>query len=267
MRLKTELIHGVFIVTFEGERLDAPQAEGFLSAMQGFVKKGNVFILLDMSNIVFMDSTGLGSMIRALKEIYNDGQLVICGVTAQVKSLLKITHLDKVFTIARNRDDAFAIFSVLIAPVPSNSPQKPSESTNNDTVIDTDFYDHFIHQKGSNTTKKPTERRRHKRIPQNHIIDEEIFVYCENIKTKKKSNGVILNISEGGVLMLSTVFHKLGDKMHVEFAIGTAFNLSEIVIVRSINKGKYGMEFVHLSAQAKAFLTRLGGSVRLNNPR
>ncbi len=265
MRLKTELIHGVFIVTFEGERLDAPQAEGFLIAMQGFIKKGNVFILLDMSNIIFMDSTGLGSMIRALKEIYNNGQLVICGVTEQVRSLLKITHLDEVFTIARNRDDAFAIFSVLIVPVIEEPIEKPAKLANNDTTIDTGFYDQFIHKEENQPKKEPEDRRRYKRIPQEHIVDEELFAFCQNIKTKKKSNGVILNISEGGFLMVSSAFHKMGDKMHVEFSIGNAFRLSETIIIRSINEGRYGAQFLHMSAQAKAFLTQLTGSVQLNN--
>jgi len=265
MRLKTELIQGIFIVTFEGERLDAPQAESFLSAMQGFIKEGNVFILLDMSNIIFMDSTGLGSMIRALKEIYDDGQLIICGITEQVRSLLKITHLDEVFTIAENRDDAFAIFSVFIAPIPQEPAKEQLQPTNNDTVIDTDFYDRFIHQDDTEPKEEPKERRRYKRIPKDHIVDEDLFAYCQDLNSGKRSHGVIRNISPGGFLMVSNTSHRVDDRMHVQLSVGKAFKLSETAIVRSATDGRYGMEFMGISAKSKSFLTQLGGSIQLNN--
>ena len=66
--------------------------------------------------------------------------------------------------------------------------------------------------------------------------------------------------------MVCNTCHKVGDRMHVKFSITKVFKQSEVVIVRSANDGRYGVEFMEISAQSKSFLIQLTGSVQLNNP-
>lgn len=110
MKIKTEIIQSIFIVTFEGPRLDASFAQDFLTAMKGFIQKGHTDILLDLSAVDFVDSTGLGSIVRCLKEIDAHGQLVLCGVNEMVLSLLQLTRLDKFFIQAKDRNEALTTF-------------------------------------------------------------------------------------------------------------------------------------------------------------
>ncbi len=264
MKLTTEIIHGVFIVTFEGTRLDAPQAESFLTAMHDFIQKGNIFILLDMGNVTFMDSTGLGSMIRALQKLYSDGQLVICGVTSQVEALLKLTHLDDVFTITTDRTEAFDIFSPLMEKASVNTAE--TQTTQDDELTSVGEYVDLVALLNEDDSKEDTkgERRRYQRVKQQYITDEELFVHCRDVNSGKASNGVIIDISPGGFLMLSSTVYRVGDILRVECPIGRAFKMSETVVVRAIKKGKYGVEFKDISKDAKTFLLRLIGAVQRN---
>ena len=102
MKINTEIIQKVFVVTCEGTRLDAAFAQKFFVSMQGFIKKGHMDIVLDLSSVEFVDSTGLGALVRCLKEIDGRGQLVLCGVNEMVLSLLKMTHLDDIFVQVAN---------------------------------------------------------------------------------------------------------------------------------------------------------------------
>lgn len=111
MKIKTEIIDSIFIVTFEGSRLDASFAQDFLTAMKGFIQKGHLDILLDLSTVEFVDSTGLGSIVRCLKEIDSRGQLVLCGVNEMVLNLLQLTRLDKIFIQAKDRREALTTLS------------------------------------------------------------------------------------------------------------------------------------------------------------
>jgi anti-sigma B factor antagonist len=57
-------------------------------------------------NVDFMDSSGLGAMVSVLKTLGGAGALTVCNVKGGVLSLLKLTRMDKVFTIADSRNDA-----------------------------------------------------------------------------------------------------------------------------------------------------------------
>lgn len=106
MKINTKIIQKIFIVTCDGTRLDAAYAQKFFNSMQGFIKKGHMDIVLDLSSVEFVDSTGLGAIVLCLKEINGRGQFVLCGVNDMVLSLLKMTHLDSVFIQAATRKEA-----------------------------------------------------------------------------------------------------------------------------------------------------------------
>jgi anti-sigma B factor antagonist len=99
MKIKTEIIHSIFIITCNGPSRDASLAHEFLNAMGGFIKKSQMDILLDISEVNFVDSTGLGTIIRSLSEIGGKGKLILCGVNERTLTLLKMTHLNKTIKV------------------------------------------------------------------------------------------------------------------------------------------------------------------------
>ncbi|NEQ54834.1 MAG: STAS domain-containing protein [Leptolyngbya sp. SIO3F4] len=55
-------------------------------------------VLLDMNQVTFMNSTGIGAMVAMLKVVRAKGkQIYLCGLTDQVKILFELTKMDRVF--------------------------------------------------------------------------------------------------------------------------------------------------------------------------
>jgi anti-sigma B factor antagonist len=89
-------------------RIDARVADDFRAALARTAQQGRRKIVLDLSAVSFVDSTGLGAIIASLKQLGPDGDLAIAGAHASVGSLFKLTRMDKVFRIFASADDAVA---------------------------------------------------------------------------------------------------------------------------------------------------------------
>lgn len=90
-------------------RLDAARAVGFKATMHEIVEKsGTAHIVLDMSRIDFMDSSGLGALIAVLKRMSPDNKFEVSGLTAPVQRVFDLTRMDHVFKVYKTIDDAVA---------------------------------------------------------------------------------------------------------------------------------------------------------------
>jgi anti-anti-sigma factor len=108
MKIKTEVLQTIFVVTCEGDSLNPVLIQGFVTAMKDFIQKKQLDILLDLSDVELIDSTKLGAIIHFLEKIDGYGMLVLCGVSDRVTSLLKMTNMDGKFIHAANRNDALS---------------------------------------------------------------------------------------------------------------------------------------------------------------
>lgn len=264
MKIKTEIINRVFVVTCQGSRFDASFAQEFVKSMQYHIQKGHLDIILDLSSVDFVDSTGLGAIVRCLKEINGRGKLILCGVNDMVLSLLQITRLDKVFIQAIDREQAFKRLALekkkQSAPPPTPPPARPKPKSFDDSLLSS------LSMEGDVETepeKTKTDRRRFRRIDHKHILNEDITLKCVNQKSAKHSMAVVVDISPGGVLIVSPSKLSIGDKVILEGRIGANFQLREKAIVRNCRKGKYGLEFIDPLEKTKSFLLELTGSVMM----
>jgi anti-anti-sigma factor len=66
-------------------------------------------VVLDLARVDFIDSTGLGTLLRAGNEIESAGKRlrVVCA-DGPIRSLLELTNLTNRFQLCPSRDDAFA---------------------------------------------------------------------------------------------------------------------------------------------------------------
>ena len=63
-----------------------------------FLQQGTDIVLLDMKQVTFMNSTGIGAMVAMLKIARAKGkQIYLCGLTEQVKMIFELTKMDRVF--------------------------------------------------------------------------------------------------------------------------------------------------------------------------
>ena len=99
---------GCLVVSLKERRLDAVIAASFREAMVARIDQGQRNIVLDLSQVSFMDSSGLGAVVYVLKHLGHSGRLHICGVTPGVMAVLKLTRMDRVLKTFDSRQAAIA---------------------------------------------------------------------------------------------------------------------------------------------------------------
>jgi anti-sigma B factor antagonist len=83
---------------------DGTKAGGFHSEIRQALDADADVVLIDCQELSFMDSSGLGAMIVALKMIRSAGKLLcLCAVNKQVGMLLDLTDTRRVFQIFTDR--------------------------------------------------------------------------------------------------------------------------------------------------------------------
>lgn len=90
------------MVTIGGE-IDVYTAPVLRDAISDLVAEGSHDILIDMTNVDFLDSTGLGVLVGGLKKVraYNGSLELVCHQERLLK-IFRITGLAKVFAIHDN---------------------------------------------------------------------------------------------------------------------------------------------------------------------
>ena len=102
------LEQGVTLVRLNG-RLDAAAAPNFLARLKASIEEGKTRLALDMAAVPFIDSTGLGSLVTALKAARRaDGDVRLVSPSQQAQKLLQLTTLNRVFTIVETPEHAWA---------------------------------------------------------------------------------------------------------------------------------------------------------------
>ncbi len=101
----------VTILTLKGD-LGIGDAETlFKRTVSRLLEEGKVHLLVDCTGLRFVDSTGLGALVRALTTSQNEGgQTKLLGVGPHMRKLLEMTRLDSVFEIFDNREQAVSSF-------------------------------------------------------------------------------------------------------------------------------------------------------------
>lgn len=84
--------------------LDGTKAGEFREEISDSVKNGADTICIDFKDVTFMDSSGLGALVLALKTVRAAGtKMYICSINDQIKMLFELTSMDRVFEIFSDR--------------------------------------------------------------------------------------------------------------------------------------------------------------------
>jgi len=68
------------------------------------IELGIEAILIDFTNITFMDSSGLGALVAILQRVRkNESELYLCSLNDQVQMIMELTKMDKVFNLLPDR--------------------------------------------------------------------------------------------------------------------------------------------------------------------
>ncbi len=84
--------------------LDGLQANQLRQQVSELVASGNNLVLLDLADVNFIDSSGLGALIAVLKMLRTaGGDLYLCSLAAPVKHLFMLTRMDGIFETIGDR--------------------------------------------------------------------------------------------------------------------------------------------------------------------
>ena len=108
--MTTETAGDISIVLIPGKALDASNSKDFKAGIAPLLTPG-AKIVLDLGNLDFVDSSGLGAMVSSLRQISGvGGDLKLCGLKKPVRALIELVRMHRVFEIYNTRDEALAAF-------------------------------------------------------------------------------------------------------------------------------------------------------------
>lgn len=108
MELSSRDFGSTRVVRVGETRIDAAVAIQFKDQMRDLIEAGPDHIVLDLSGVTFVDSSGLGAIVAAMKQAGTPRQLELAGLTRSVKKVFALTRMDRVFTIHESVDAILA---------------------------------------------------------------------------------------------------------------------------------------------------------------
>lgn len=106
MELATKTEDKLRIVSVQEARIDAAVAIEFKDAMRTQTDSGPEWIVLDLSRVEFIDSSGLGAIVASMKNMGKDRRLALAGLTPTVARVFELTRMDTVFNVFPTLDGA-----------------------------------------------------------------------------------------------------------------------------------------------------------------
>jgi len=107
MLFESKSIDDILVIRPQARRIDSENAASFKSWMVDYILQGKQKVALDLSEVDFMDNSGLSALLSTVKTMKSQGRLVLFGIGVNVGKLFYITKLDRgVFEIHPDEQSA-----------------------------------------------------------------------------------------------------------------------------------------------------------------
>ena len=101
----------VLVLELREAALDVRNVREFRDAAHALIQ-GKTRVVLDMTGVGFVDSSGLGALISCLRHVRgNQGDLKLCSMSKPVRALFELTRMHRVFGIVEPCEEAVRSFS------------------------------------------------------------------------------------------------------------------------------------------------------------
>jgi anti-sigma B factor antagonist len=85
--------------------LDSTQAVTLQQQVAQALENQAEIVLIDLKDVTFVDSSGLGALVIALKAVRSaNAKFYICSINEQVRILFELTSMDQVFEVFESRE-------------------------------------------------------------------------------------------------------------------------------------------------------------------
>jgi anti-sigma B factor antagonist len=110
MQIIAETVGDVAVASVPVEELDAANAGEFKRDMAPLLNAHDKLVL-DLSRLRFVDSSGLGGFISCLRKLNaKGGDLKLCGLSKQVRAVFELVRMHRVFDILTTSEEAVRAF-------------------------------------------------------------------------------------------------------------------------------------------------------------
>jgi anti-sigma B factor antagonist len=128
VKMSSRQVGDVTVVDATGRITLGEGASVFRDVIRDLAAKGNKKILVNLADVSYIDSSGIGEMVSSFTTVTNHGgQLKLLSLTKRVKDLLQITKLYTVFEVFEDEASAVRSFAEqpLQQPLPWPLPGQP----------------------------------------------------------------------------------------------------------------------------------------------
>lgn len=106
MELQIRTEGDICIVSVQGQRIDAAAALDFKEAVRQGTAEAPPEVVLDLTQVTFIDSSGLGAIVATMKHLAPERRLLLAGLTPAVEKVFRLTRMDSVFQIFLTLEEA-----------------------------------------------------------------------------------------------------------------------------------------------------------------
>ena len=109
MKIKKNPQENCMILELSGKIMGGPDFDKFKGEIHEVLEEGFKNVILDMSGVPWINSTGLGILITGYHSVKAaEGSMKICNVKERVLSIFYISQLENIFEVFETRDEALA---------------------------------------------------------------------------------------------------------------------------------------------------------------
>ncbi|MEM9968259.1 MAG: STAS domain-containing protein [Pseudomonadota bacterium] len=89
----------VLVLSVLENRIDAAASLSFKEQVRAKAEAECALVILDLSRVTFIDSSGLGAIVASMKNLAPQQKLILAGLTPSVEKVFKLTRMDQVFDL------------------------------------------------------------------------------------------------------------------------------------------------------------------------
>ena len=111
MNLTTRNQEGISIIYPEGKITLGDGDQELGEAVRTLLEQGGRKIIINLSNVSYLDSSGVGELVGCYTSIKNkNGDLRLCGMNSRIFNLITMTSLHSVFDVKDTEEESLAGF-------------------------------------------------------------------------------------------------------------------------------------------------------------
>jgi anti-sigma B factor antagonist len=112
LKMTNREVDGVSVVALDGRIVLGEESNALREKVKGLITSGKKKIVLNMDNVTFIDSAGLGTLVASHHSAKSQGAgLRLCHLGSKFQEVLQITKLMTVFDVYNTEAEAVASFS------------------------------------------------------------------------------------------------------------------------------------------------------------